>query len=935
MNSAKHFILFLSLLFQQSIFSQLSDPALRRIGYLDSNAVSISFYNDGAISGFNIGTDIRGLWQDNYYIGDMTFMVGLELINSRGDTLHPVIIPRSPRNGQSSEHHPTLGYFWGFNPVAGYIEPNQQSIAMSNNPASWPTLWEDHPEWGSGVWNGLKGANSFSTTLETYFKVNDTWDDEFNSFFLPDTSDSTIKGYGISVGVRYFQSNDPLFKNTIIRMYDIENRSDYKYEKVFWGNITGTLVGGDGDSGDDLSFYNCDNDFIYAWDNDDYGNKGQRVGYIAEGFLQTPDNKRTGSFHVFNIAASPDLSNDQLLWNKFLPGYLDTAYVYMPMDCDYMYGTNYFSLEPGETKRLVVTLTLGNSLSEVTQEILSARALWNSKFDTTIVHNSIKLVNLDSHLTLSGEQNIQWNSSRSNGSIDLWFSANNGETWEQITVSQPNTGSYVLNTNELEDTPFGIFKIFIKDSIGNIYGFNQSHAVTIDNEKNGKPYVKILNTEFSSGNEINHPTIPLQLLIGDAEQNPLSANIYYSINGGVSYNQFDYYEASPDTLSQIHTIFLGDLPNSGTAKLKVVVTDFEFSSYDTTESFSKSSARDTLDASLIRNISGFCNIPYRIHIVDSSLTVTDSYLLTFDDTSSTTQKYLTVRDVTSGADIIQHEPLYPKVESSIFNGLTFYSEDRSTEMDTAKTGWNSGNIYPLTFLFSKFIWSNIYTQYNGYLLPNDYQIEFYDHTADTSIADTLYPPNNIIPMKEVNFKIKNLSTDKYIDFVYWKFAGSVSTIFNIYFKEVVGNQQKRTWRLNFYYNTAGATLPVNDTLTIRTIKGLSYLDSIMIGFVSGVEDKNQLPVEYKLEQNYPNPFNPITTIRYQLPVMSKVKIGIYNLLGQQVVSLVDDVKQAGHQSVEWNASNISTGIYFYRFIASGIAKPEIHCNKIGKMIFIK
>jgi flagellar hook assembly protein FlgD len=83
-----------------------------------------------------------------------------------------------------------------------------------------------------------------------------------------------------------------------------------------------------------------------------------------------------------------------------------------------------------------------------------------------------------------------------------------------------------------------------------------------------------------------------------------------------------------------------------------------------------------------------------------------------------------------------------------------------------------------------------------------------------------------------------------------------------------------------------------------------------------------LPREFSLIQNYPNPFNPSTTIEFSLPEVSDVKVVIYNMLGQEVITLVDEQRSAGYHSVIWNANDsngmkLSSGIYFYELKASG------------------
>ena len=83
------------------------------------------------------------------------------------------------------------------------------------------------------------------------------------------------------------------------------------------------------------------------------------------------------------------------------------------------------------------------------------------------------------------------------------------------------------------------------------------------------------------------------------------------------------------------------------------------------------------------------------------------------------------------------------------------------------------------------------------------------------------------------------------------------------------------------------------------------------GDITSVADKiNLTPHQPNLLQNYPNPFNPSTTIRYELPSATKVKIIVSNQLGQQIAVLLNSNEQAGSHQIEWNAANFPSGIYF-------------------------
>jgi hypothetical protein len=82
--------------------------------------------------------------------------------------------------------------------------------------------------------------------------------------------------------------------------------------------------------------------------------------------------------------------------------------------------------------------------------------------------------------------------------------------------------------------------------------------------------------------------------------------------------------------------------------------------------------------------------------------------------------------------------------------------------------------------------------------------------------------------------------------------------------------------------------------------------------VSVGETSASMPERFALSQNYPNPFNPSTTIRFEVPASGFVSLKVYNLLGQEVATVVNETKQAGTYEVVWDASGQASGVYFYR-----------------------
>lgn len=312
----KKIIILLLLLISQinlELLAQRGDPTLLRMGKHTGNRIGISFYNDGQIAGFNQGIDIRGEWplgSGENYIGDCIPLIGVEFINTLGDTLHSVIISRGPRRGQSDERHPSKNYFWGWNPVPGFVNPNAETVAMSHLPNSWPiegwndpiaSSWKD--EFGKTEWFGYFGRGIQNADQESLFDADDQSDDEFNfsdpntqldRIFTPDSRDPSRLGMALKMRVRGFQWSNFLAEDAIFWLYDITNEGTTVYRKANFGTVVGTLAGGDGDSGDDLGFFDVDEWITYSWDSDGVGNKGQKVGYVGYSFLESPGNPFDG-----------------------------------------------------------------------------------------------------------------------------------------------------------------------------------------------------------------------------------------------------------------------------------------------------------------------------------------------------------------------------------------------------------------------------------------------------------------------------------------------------------------------------------------------------------------------------------------------------------------------------------------------------------------
>ena len=94
------------------------------------------------------------------------------------------------------------------------------------------------------------------------------------------------------------------------------------------------------------------------------------------------------------------------------------------------------------------------------------------------------------------------------------------------------------------------------------------------------------------------------------------------------------------------------------------------------------------------------------------------------------------------------------------------------------------------------------------------------------------------------------------------------------------------------------------------------------------------PTVYRLDQNFPNPFNPSTTIYYQVPVDSRVKIVVFDILGREVRMLVDEVKETGYHSILFQVNRVASGTYLCRMVADPVKSGKSFVD-VKKMLVLK
>jgi hypothetical protein len=131
--------------------------------------------------------------------------------------------------------------------------------------------------------------------------------------------------------------------------------------------------------------------------------------------------------------------------------------------------------------------------------------------------------------------------------------------------------------------------------------------------------------------------------------------------------------------------------------------------------------------------------------------------------------------------------------------------------------------------------------------------------------------------------------------------------------------------IGFISGNGTTVQPQTYSFTDKNLKAGSYTYRLkQIDFNGQFEYSKEIEVdviglkEFSLAQNYPNPFNPTTTLSFSLAVDSKVSLKIFDVLGQEIMTLLNETKSAGKHNISFDASTLNSGVYFYRIDATGV-----------------
>jgi hypothetical protein len=287
------------------------DPTYRRQSNMDGNNILTSVFNFG-FSGRTAAVPDEYPYEwpkntDREYVALVAIWMGGEVEDENGQTIQIIDFPTFREDPK--------GASWNLEPVPGFLNPDQDEIARSDDPNSWPTAaqggWHDKeddtsdPGW-VGSWNGFFGKNIFNADQEMFYRCSDDIYDRFN--YIPDESDPSRGGMGLLMDVRGFAWTQVLISDVIFFIHDILNDGTKRIPKTNFLIWLADIVGGD--ANDDEPYVDLQSNIAFLTDQDRVGTEPfgeDLVGLASIKFLETPGNQVDGIDNDGDAARHPDL----------------------------------------------------------------------------------------------------------------------------------------------------------------------------------------------------------------------------------------------------------------------------------------------------------------------------------------------------------------------------------------------------------------------------------------------------------------------------------------------------------------------------------------------------------------------------------------------------------------------------------------------------
>jgi len=503
----------------------------------------------------------------------------------------------------------------------------------------------------------------------------------------------------------------------------------------------------------------------------------------------------------------------------------------------------------------------------------------------------------------STEIPVQWQDDPAHPSatsVIIQMSTDGGYLWDSIDTLNSNPGQYSIDVSDHHDAVFGKVRVIGRIDDRQLCLASSDGTFRIDNPAvNSAPVIDPIQP-FCGYKQTISGEFPVLWNIQDADDTELQVTLELK-------NRLEDWRPIADGLGNTAQFIWQSqyYPNSTATYLRLIASDG--TNQTVTEipyQFILSNDRKTV--SPVDHIRGHSKTIVEVGIVDQSKMNQHQYEITFQEGDTV---FHSVKDITGGQWIFENLPLFgPADESPVFDGIALaITYDEAINFNPSLSGWISGDCNWYVSVVTEGL---RYTSYQ-------YEIRF----TDEGSVDV----NGIA----VPFEVWNTDLD-YSPSIYVQVANDQKYNFGIY-EHFGENDSAIVWVVDISAPTDNSSIPPQsgDIYLVFITAPLTNEDVYQFTneYISDIVEDPPLPIRFSLQQNYPNPFNPTTTITYNLPKPAFTEIRIYNLAGQLVQILLNEVKPAGRHQIIWDAGDLPSGIYFYQIKVEDTAGSGVQTKK--------
>jgi hypothetical protein len=458
----------------------------------------------------------------------------------------------------------------------------------------------------------------------------------------------------------------------------------------------------------------------------------------------------------------------------------------------------------------------------------------------------------------------------------------------------------------------------VQNERGFIYGRHTSEPFTIDNAGDAPPTLVLNDEDLRFNPRVTSQQLNLDVLAADPERSPLTATVFYSIDGGNTFAQVQSVELSSSQDPQTISVPVADLPNTLAAQLRIDLTDGTSSTSATTIVFEKENMREVNEGA-VEQVQGAGIGTVTLHFVEPENLTGHRYRITFDDADPAAKTY-SVTDLDLSTTLLTDVPFSDGVrESPLFDGIRLIVQDAEEGLpNLEETGWIVGD----TDLGVSIAGGEVRIAILRIQLlatENEYELTIAESVVDQSEAMLSFSA------QDLRFTVTSRSDGERRPVMFQDtnndgLPGDGDILYIL--EEDASGELAPAWEFRFSA-TASTILPEpGDTFLFVPHHKLSSEDVFEFIAAVGVStEEAPVPGEAVSFSSYPNPFTDQMTVAYRLDAPSQVTLDVYDLLGRRVARLLDAPSHAGEHRLDWTAAEqtdigLSSGIYLLRLTAT-------------------